>query len=158
MTAKLLRSLIPGNRNLLPAPLFRSRRFQWLAQGSATKSCIMTFDKARAAMILGANLVVLVALGPALAADASPWDGTERAAVRLIAGAPLKQDGATSIARESRSGSPELGKPTGAIRATPAFRRLRFLEVAQRQIPDRTLAAPQRLADEAACRSAKDTT
>src|SRR5947208_3729482 len=55
----------------------------------------MTSDKARAALILGANLVVLVALGPALAADASPWDGTERAAVRLIAGVPLKQDGAT---------------------------------------------------------------
>ena len=55
----------------------------------------MTSDKACAALILGANLVVLVALGPALAADASPWDGTARAAVRLIAGAPLKQDGAT---------------------------------------------------------------
>ena len=40
------------------------------------------------ALIFCANLVVLVAATPsALAADASPWDGTERAAVRLIAGA-----------------------------------------------------------------------
>jgi DsbC/DsbD-like thiol-disulfide interchange protein len=38
--------------------------------------------------MLGANLVVLVAALPALAADASAWDGTQRAAVRLIAGAP----------------------------------------------------------------------
>jgi DsbC/DsbD-like thiol-disulfide interchange protein len=36
--------------------------------------------------MLGANLVVLVA-APAIAADASAWDGTQRAAVRLIAGA-----------------------------------------------------------------------
>lgn len=55
----------------------------------------MTFDKARAALIVAANLVVLVAAGPAHAADASPWDGTERAAVRLIAGAPVKISGAT---------------------------------------------------------------
>src|SRR4051812_20923017 len=67
--------------------LFRSRRIQWLDECSATRSCIMTFDKARPALILGANLVVLVAVGPACAADTSPWDGTERAAVRLIAGA-----------------------------------------------------------------------
>jgi len=55
----------------------------------------MTSDKARAALMFGANLVVLVAMPPALAADASPWDGSERAAVRLIAGAPTKQHGAT---------------------------------------------------------------
>lgn len=55
----------------------------------------MTFAKARAAVILAANLVVLVAGGPARAADASPWDGTDRAAVRLIAGAPVKNNGAT---------------------------------------------------------------
>jgi DsbC/DsbD-like thiol-disulfide interchange protein len=44
------------------------------------------------ALIFCANLVVLVAAAPpALAAGASPWDGTERAAVRLIAG--LRQIG-----------------------------------------------------------------
>jgi len=46
------------------------------------------------ALIFCANLVVLVAVAPsALAADASPWDGTERAAVRLIAGAPQNVGG-----------------------------------------------------------------
>jgi DsbC/DsbD-like thiol-disulfide interchange protein len=43
---------------------------------------------AHAALILAANLVVTVAVPrPALAADASGWDGDQRAAVRLIAGA-----------------------------------------------------------------------
>jgi len=55
----------------------------------------MTSDKARAALIFSANLVLLVTLRPALAADASSWDGTERAAVRLIAGASRTVAGAT---------------------------------------------------------------
>jgi DsbC/DsbD-like thiol-disulfide interchange protein len=39
------------------------------------------------ALIFCANLVVLLTVSrPAFAADASPWDGTERAAVRLIGG------------------------------------------------------------------------
>ena len=43
---------------------------------------------AHAAAILAVNLVVTVAVWrPALAADASAWDGDQRAAVRLIAGA-----------------------------------------------------------------------
>jgi DsbC/DsbD-like thiol-disulfide interchange protein len=43
---------------------------------------------AHAAAILAVNLVVTVAVSrPALAADASAWDGDQRAAVRLIAGA-----------------------------------------------------------------------
>src|SRR4051812_16778178 len=42
----------------------------------------------RRSLIVGANLVVLLTVSrPAPAAEASPWDGTERAAVRLIAGA-----------------------------------------------------------------------
>src|SRR4051812_31997115 len=46
------------------------------------------------AVVFCANLVVLVAAVPAArAADASPWDGTERAAVRLIAGAPRNVGG-----------------------------------------------------------------
>ena len=39
----------------------------------------MTSDKARAALIFSANLVLLVTLRPALAGDASSWDGTELA-------------------------------------------------------------------------------
>jgi DsbC/DsbD-like thiol-disulfide interchange protein len=50
-------------------------------------------------LIFCANLVVLVAAAPpALAADASPWDGTERAAVRLIAGLP-RNVGGTAVQR-----------------------------------------------------------
>jgi DsbC/DsbD-like thiol-disulfide interchange protein len=50
------------------------------------------------ALIFCANLVVLVAAAPpALAADASPWDGTERAAVRLIAGP--RQVGGAAVQR-----------------------------------------------------------
>jgi DsbC/DsbD-like thiol-disulfide interchange protein len=58
----------------------------------------MTSDKARAALIFSANLVLLVTLRPASAADASSWDGTERAAVRLIAGA-ARAEGAATIQR-----------------------------------------------------------
>jgi len=53
----------------------------------------MTFNRARATLFFGANLVLLVA-APAHAADASAWDGTPRSAVRLIAGG-RGDDGAT---------------------------------------------------------------
>ena len=46
----------------------------------------MMIDRARAALFFGANLVLLVAAAPVQAADASAWDGTQRSAVRLIAG------------------------------------------------------------------------
>ena len=47
------------------------------------------FQRPRAASIVAAGFVIFAALwSPARAADASAWDGTERAAVRLIAGAP----------------------------------------------------------------------
>src|SRR5947199_3721959 len=69
--------------------LFRSRRIQWLEMFTATRSCRMTFDHARAAAIFAANLVLLVA-APAHAADSSAWDGTPRSAVRLIAGGRLE--------------------------------------------------------------------
>src|SRR5205085_1898226 len=93
---KLLRSPFYGNRNLFQAPWFRSRRIQWLVEGCATRSWTMTSDRARAALMLGANLVILVAMPPALAADASPWDGSERAAVRLIGGGLQRFDGLTT--------------------------------------------------------------
>jgi DsbC/DsbD-like thiol-disulfide interchange protein len=46
----------------------------------------MMLNQARAALLFGANLVLLVA-APAHAADASAWNGSDRSAVRLIAGA-----------------------------------------------------------------------
>jgi DsbC/DsbD-like thiol-disulfide interchange protein len=46
---------------------------------------MMMVNQARAVIFFGANLVLLVA-APAHAADASAWDGTQRSAVRLIAG------------------------------------------------------------------------
>jgi DsbC/DsbD-like thiol-disulfide interchange protein len=52
-----------------------------------------TVTSSRIACMLGANLVLFLAQ-PAFAADASPWDGTERAAVRLIAGASRGQPAA----------------------------------------------------------------
>ena len=51
-------------------------------------------NNARAAAVVLGNLVFLVA-APALAADSSPWDGSERAAVRLIAGAARTEGNAT---------------------------------------------------------------
>ena len=57
----------------------------------------MTSDKAGAALMLGVNVVLLVA-APAFAADSSPWDGNQRAAVRLIAGA-AQTDGNAPIHR-----------------------------------------------------------
>src|SRR5882757_3068106 len=55
-----------------------------------------TTHRFRRALIIGANLVVLLTVWrPALAADASPWSGNERAAVRLIAGEQRRNAGAT---------------------------------------------------------------
>ena len=54
----------------------------------------MILDHARAAVLVGANLVFLVA-APAHAADASGWDGTQRSAVRLLAGSRV--DGGTTL-------------------------------------------------------------
>src|ERR1700704_3395422 len=49
-----------------------------------------------AAIIFSANLVVLLAVSPPAMADgASAWDGTQRAAVRLIAGERRVEKGAT---------------------------------------------------------------
>jgi DsbC/DsbD-like thiol-disulfide interchange protein len=54
----------------------------------------MPLNNARAAAVVLGNLVFLVA-APALASDSSPWDGTQRAAVRLIAGAARTEGNAT---------------------------------------------------------------
>ncbi len=54
------------------------------------------FQRPQVAFIVGVNLVALVALASsALGADVSPWDGNQRAAVRLIAGAARSEAGAT---------------------------------------------------------------
>ena len=45
------------------------------------------FQRARI-IVAAASLAILTAVAPAHAGDASAWDGTQRAAVRLIAGAP----------------------------------------------------------------------
>src|SRR4051794_13887361 len=55
---------------------------------------MMMVNQARALILFGANLVLLVAV-PAHAADASAWDGTQRSAVRLIAGG--RTDTGTSL-------------------------------------------------------------
>src|SRR5438105_12223572 len=53
-----------------------------------------THARLRLATMLAANLVfLLTAVGPALAADASPWDGGKHTAVRLIAGATAQHAG-----------------------------------------------------------------
>jgi len=54
----------------------------------------MIVNRARAAFVLAANLVLLVAQ-PACAADATAWDGNQRSAVRLISGALRIVAGAT---------------------------------------------------------------
>src|SRR4029077_13588186 len=82
-----------GIETCFTPPRFRSRRIQWLVMRDATRSCSMMPNKPRATM-LAANLVLLVA-APAHAADSSAWDGNQRAAVRLIAGASRSEAGAT---------------------------------------------------------------
>src|SRR4051795_3955670 len=129
--------------------LFRSRRIQWLGEWCAARSCLMTPDKARAALILGANLVVLVATQPALAADASSWDGTERAAVRLIAGA-ARTDGAAIIQRAGveirlASGWKTYWRYPGDSGIPPRFDFSKSRNVKSVHV---RWPAPQRLADE----------
>ena len=57
-----------------------------------------TRHRSRLALIFGINFVALLATSRlALAADSSPWDGTERAAVRLIAGGQHEAGGTTVL-------------------------------------------------------------
>ena len=109
----------------------------------------MTPDKARAALILGANLVFLVAMQPASAADASPWDGTERAAVRLIAGA-MRVDSAAAIQRAGieirlASGWKTYWRYPGDSGLPPRFD---FSQSRNVKSVNVRWPAPQRLADE----------
>jgi DsbC/DsbD-like thiol-disulfide interchange protein len=54
----------------------------------------VTLRRSRRAAMFAANLVFLLAIvRPALAADASPWDGGKQAAARLIAGAAPRRAG-----------------------------------------------------------------
>lgn len=50
----------------------------------------------RGLLVLRANLILMAAIAsPALAADSSPWDGSSRAAIRLIEGAARETHGVT---------------------------------------------------------------
>lgn len=99
--------------------------------------------------MVGANLVCMLAvMGPALAADASPWDGGERAAVRLIQGAP-------------RAGSDKIYRAGVEIRLAPGWKTYwrypgdsgippRFDFASSQNVKTITVGfpAPQRLADD----------
>ena len=97
-----------------------------------------------------ANLVVLVAIAPpALAADASPWDGGERAAVRLIAGLPQKVGG-TAVQRAGvqirlADGWKTYWRYPGDSGVPPRFDFTRSRNVKSVTV---RWPAPQRLADE----------
>ena len=109
----------------------------------------MTSDKARAVLIFSANLVLLVTIRPALAADASSWDGTERAAVRLIAGASRTVAGATiqraGIEIRLAPGWKSYWRYPGDSGLPPRFDFSRSLNVKTVTV---RWPAPQRLSDE----------
>jgi len=101
------------------------------------------------AVIFCANLVVLVAAPPALAADASPWDGAERAAVRLIAGLPRNVSG-TAVQRAGvhirlADGWKTYWRYPGDSGVPPRFDFTRSRNVKSVTV---RWPAPQRLADE----------
>src|SRR3954470_21845737 len=84
-----------GIRKLVLHPLCSDHgEFSGLPQRLPLDRALMTINRARTALFIGANLVLLVA-APARAADASAWDGTQRSAVRLIAGG--RAEGGTSL-------------------------------------------------------------
>jgi DsbC/DsbD-like thiol-disulfide interchange protein len=84
-----------GIRKLVLHPLCSDHgEFSGLPQRLPLDRALMTIDRARTALFVGANLVLLVA-APARAADASAWDGTQRSRVRLIAGG--RAEGGTAL-------------------------------------------------------------
>src|SRR5690348_13832880 len=75
-----------GIRKLGPHPLCSDHgEFSGLPRPLPLDRPMMMLNQACAALLFGANLVFLVA-PPAHAADASAWNGSDRSAVRLIAG------------------------------------------------------------------------
>src|SRR3954463_7229451 len=103
-----------------------------------------------AAIILAANLVVLLAVpGLAVAADASDWDGTQRAAIRLIAGERRVEKGSTidraGIEIRLAQGWKTYWRYPGDAGIPP-----RFDFAGSRNVKSVTVLypAPQRLADE----------
>jgi DsbC/DsbD-like thiol-disulfide interchange protein len=109
-----------------------------------------TTHRFRRALIIGANLVVLLTVWrPALAADASPWSGNERAAVRLIAGEQRRNAGATvhraGVEIRLAPGWKTYWRYPGDSGVPP-----RFDFSASRNVKSVTVRwpAPQRLADE----------
>jgi DsbC/DsbD-like thiol-disulfide interchange protein len=108
---------------------------------------MMIANHARTALMLGANLVLLVAQ-PARAADASAWDGNQRSAVRLIGGARLTGSATIRAGIEMRlaPGWKTYWRYPGDSGIPP-----RFDFTKSRNVKSVTVRwpAPQRLADEA---------
>src|SRR5256885_1564261 len=80
--------LIASECHHVLAPPPRSRRIQWQGTAPILKPAFMTAASRplRSALAPGVALLLALALAPsAIAADASPWDGGLRSAVRLIA-------------------------------------------------------------------------
>ena len=107
---------------------------------------MMTVNRARAAM-LAANLVLLVAQ-PARAADSSAWDGNQRSAVRLIAGARLAGSATIRAGIEMRlaPGWKTYWRYPGDSGIPPRFDFTKSHNVKSVTV---RWPAPQRLADEA---------
>jgi DsbC/DsbD-like thiol-disulfide interchange protein len=108
---------------------------------------MMIVNRARAALMLAANLVLLVAQ-PARAADSSAWDGNQRSAVRLIGGPRLAGSATIRAGIEMRL-APEwktYWRYPGDSGIPP-----RFDFTKSRNVKSVTVRwpAPQRLADEA---------
>ena len=107
----------------------------------------MTIDRARAAFFIGANLVFLTTAATAQAADASAWDGTQRSAVRLIAGTRVEGGAALRAGIEMRvaPGWKTYWRYPGDSGIPP-----RFDFSKSRNVKSVTVrwAAPQRLTDE----------
>src|SRR5262249_38948166 len=77
-----------------PAPS-RSRRIQWRDAAAISKRAFMmaSSQRLRSSVCCAALPLALLVASPALAADASPWDGGSRSAVRLVAGTPTNGGG-----------------------------------------------------------------
>jgi len=107
----------------------------------------MTIDRARAAFFIGANLVFLTTAATAQAADASAWDGTQRSAVRLIAGTRVEGGAALRAGIEMRvaPGWKTYWRYPGDSGVPPRFDFSKSRNVKSVNV---RWPAPQRLADE----------
>jgi DsbC/DsbD-like thiol-disulfide interchange protein len=100
------------------------------------------FPRAR---IAAAASLALVTISPAVAADASPWDGTQRAAVRLIAGAQRSGVHHAGVEIRLASGWKTYWRYPGDSGIPPRFDFARSRNVKSVTV---RWPAPQRLTDE----------